>query len=295
MAGWYIRNLTVFRSIIPPGNGQLIWATDYNDLFFYSSETITFTRFWASGLGEILSDRFSALWINVKSLLGVNGSIILVPLIALGIWRARKNFITRLTMGISVTILLVMSFVFPYAGYRGGFFHSNSAIQVILWGLVPVGLQGFIEIGVKYRNWISVRAWKMFGVAVIATVSVLSAVIFLQKVNDPSSNEPGWNEVLSQYQTFDDEIIRVTGDEDSVILVNDPPGYYLATNRMAIVNPSDGVEELLEAAYQFDAKFAIIDKSNTQLLNDLRNDTFPEDHLKIIASLNGAEIYEIYE
>lgn len=293
MSGWYIRNLTVFQSIIPPGNGRLIWATDYDDLFFYSTDVITPSRFWASGVGNILLDRVSALWSNIKSLLGVNGSIVLVPLIAMGIWRTRRHFITRLTVGISASILLIMSFVFPYAGYRGGFFHSNSAIQLIFWGLVPVGLQGFIDLGVKYRKWVPIRSWKMFGAAVIAVVSILSLVIFMQKMNIPVSSEPGWNETLSKYQMLDEEIIRITGDEESVILVNDPPGYYLATNRMAIVNPSDGIKELLKAADQFDAKFVILNEDNDKLLNDLDQETYPEDRIKLISNLNGTEIYEI--
>ncbi len=295
MAGWYIRNLIVFQSIMPPGNGHLIWATDYDDLFFYNAQTISPDRFWASGLGEILFDRVSALWNNVKSLLGVNGSIILVPFIAMGIWRTRKHFITQLTLVISAIVLLVMSLVFPYAGYRGGYFHSNSAIQVIFWGLVPIGLQGFIDLGVKYRKWIPNRSWKMFGAAIIATVTVLSVVIFIQKVNQPISSDSGWNGTLNEYKILDEEIIRRTGDEDSVIMVNDPPGYYLAANRMAIVNPSDGIQELLTAADQFGARFVILTQDNRLLRNDLDQDKNSQDRLKLLFKLGSSEIYEIYD
>ncbi len=294
MSGWYIRNLTVYQSIMPPGSGQLIWATGYDDLFFYSTETIAPDRFWASGVGKILLDRISAMWSNVKSLLGVNGSIVLVPLIVMGIWRTRKHFITRLTLGISAIVLLLMSIVFPYAGYRGGFFHSNSAIQVIFWGLVPVGLKSFIDLGVKHRKWVTNRSWKMFGAAIIATITLLSVVIFIQKVNQPISSDSGWNGALNEYKTLDEEIIRLTGDEDSVIIVNDPPGYYLATNRMAIVNPSDGIQELLVAADQFDARFVILTQDNRLLRNDLDQDENSQDRLRLLSKLGSTEIYEIY-
>ena len=239
MSGWYARNLGVFGSILPPGSSALLWSINYDDIFFYTSDKITPVRFLAQGTKIIINDRLFALGNNLKSLLAVNGSIILAPLIAIGLWKTRRSFITKLVVLMSLIILVVMSFVFPYAGFRGGFLHSNSIIQIVLWGMVPLGLSEVIDFGVKHRNWKKERAWKMFGITLILVTSILSGFILIQKLGGTSENEVAWNETLTQFKVLDDEIVKVTKDEDSVIMVNDPPGYYLATERKAIVNPSD--------------------------------------------------------
>jgi hypothetical protein len=293
MSAWFVRNIMAYHSLTPPGNGKLIWATGYDDIFYFFNELITPQHFFELGVGKIILDRLTALWGNVKGLLAVNGSIVLVPLIAMGIWRTRKNFITRLAVSIILLNLLVMSLIFPYAGYRGGFFHSNSAVQTVLWGLVPIGLSGFIDLGVKYRKWVPNRSWKMFGSAVIASLSILSVVIFLQKMNYASTTKIPWNDSLQEFQKIDQQIVTITSDEDSVILVNDPPGYYLATQRMAAVNPSDGVTALLAAADKYHARYTIIDENNAVLFDEISRDGFQNKRLKLIEKLDDMEIYEI--
>lgn len=295
MSGWYIRNLTLYQALIPPGNGRLIWATGYDDIFYYSVSNITPEKFLNMGAGKILFDRLAALWNNIKGLLAVNGSIVLVPIIGMGIWSTRKNFATRLVVSIILLNLIVMSLLFPYAGYRGGFFHSNSAVQTVLWGLVPVGLNGFIELGVKYRKWTPNRSWKMFGAALIASLSILSVVIFLQKMNFTSTTQTPWNETLEEFESIDHAIVAYANDPDSVVMVNDPPGYYLATHRMAIVNPSDGIEELFAAARKYNTRFAVIDQNNSKLIDDITSSPGLQDRLRLIKKLDDVEIYEILQ
>jgi hypothetical protein len=293
MSGWYIRNLKIFETLLPPGNGRMIWATSYNDLFIYSSNSITPQRFFDLGMAKIVLVRLSSLWSNLKSLLAVNGSIVLVPLIVAGFWVTRKQFITRLTLAITITSLLVMSIVFPYAGYRGGFFHSNSAVQIIYWALVPVGLNVFIDLGVKYRKWVKERAWKMFGVMVIVAITALSVFNFIQKITDDSANGIAWNDTIKSFIKIDEKIMSLTSDEDSVIMVNDPPGYFLATNRRAIVNPSQRIAELLLAADMFNARFTVLDANNEKLNADLLADQQNQRRLKLISNQDGVKIYEI--
>lgn len=295
MSGWYIRNLALYQALIPPGNGRLIWAIGYDDIFYYNVSAITPERMLNMGTGKIIFDRLSALWSNIKGLLAVNGNIVLVPIIGMGIWSTRRHFFTRLAVSIILLNLVVMSLVFPYAGYRGGFFHSNSAVQTVLWGLVPIGLNGFIELGVKYRKWTPNRSWKMFGSALIASLAILSVVIFFQKMNFSVSSQTSWNGTLEQFEQIDRIIRESTNDTESVVMVNDPPGFYLATHRMAIVNPSGGIEELFAAARQYNAKFSVIDQNNSRLLEDLSKNAKFQDRLKLIKKQEDTEIYEILQ
>ena len=54
LSPWYIRNFRVFGSVFPPGNSFSIWVIKYEDLFIYPASTLTFERWWGTGIGEIL-------------------------------------------------------------------------------------------------------------------------------------------------------------------------------------------------------------------------------------------------
>ena len=46
-----------------------------------------------------------------------------------------------------------MTFVFPFAGARGAFFHAGAALQPMWWTLAPFGLESMLAVPEKTRNW----------------------------------------------------------------------------------------------------------------------------------------------
>ena len=140
-----LRNYFLYQSIFPKSNGLMLWLNEYDDVFVYPSLVITFSRWIETGLQTIILDRLIAFINNMQTLLASGGAIILMPLIVIGYWKNRKENIVRISAIMLLVILGVMSVAFPYAGERGGFFHSLSSIQILLWSLVPSGLNEVIQ------------------------------------------------------------------------------------------------------------------------------------------------------
>ena len=81
-----------------------------------------------------------SLGLNLATTLAVQGEIFLLPLIGVAIWHMRKDRRVQLVLLAWLLTLGVMTIVFPFAGARGGFFHSGAALQTVWWVLAPLGL-----------------------------------------------------------------------------------------------------------------------------------------------------------
>lgn len=291
MAPWYIRNYSLFQSIMPPGNSLMLWLTKYNDLFVYPSNGLTISRWISSGFFIILLDRLKALLSNMQTLIASGGLIFLSPIMAIGVWKTRKSFIAKIAWLMLTAILAVMTFVFPYAGERGGFFHSLAAVQVILWSMVPVGLDAIIQWGVKHRKWKTNRSWKMFGTALVVVAGVFSAFLFSEKLHKGTENGIPWNHTQTAFTSIEQNLAKETGDLKGVIMVNDPPGYTLATKRSSVMIPTGGESAVVEVCQRYDIHYLVINDERSEI-RDLMENTGLSAHFDFLFTTAGNSVYE---
>jgi hypothetical protein len=295
MAVWYIRNLVEFHSLMPPGNSLLLWSTKYNDIFKAYTEQLTFERFIAQGLIQILTARLSALWVNVKSILAVNGSLFLGPLIIIGMWTHRDNILTKLTTGLIALNLITMSFLFPYAGFRGGFFHSNTLTQSALWAFAPIGLIVALEFAGRVRKWNFQQSWRIFSSASVVGIFILSTFMVFQRIVPGGATETTWNGRLAGFTQVNQLIIDKTHDKNSAIMVNDPPGYHLASGRSTLVVPTDSMDAVFQMAKKFNVRFLILNQDNITINNDLEHNDYSADKLRKIIDSGENIVYEFIQ
>lgn len=293
MTPWYIRNIELYHALYPSGNGLMLWLTKYNDLFVYPSNSLTFSLWLELGIGNILMDRVKALVANLQTLVASGGSIILAPIMLVGIWKTHKSTLSRLALVMVLGILVVMTIVFPYAGERGGFFHSLSAVQIVLWSVVPLGLDTIIEFGVTRRKWKTERSWKMFGTALVAVVGILSAVIFAEKLTKGTESGIAWNETQAAFKSIEQEIINQTEDKAGVIMVNDPPGFTLATGRPSVMIPYGSEQALIDVSKRYEVRYLVVNGERTDVLVYLNNNESLFEHFKFMFEEAGNSVYEI--
>jgi len=162
ISAWLIRNNLVFGSMLAPGGDSMLWLTSYNQIFSYPPGSITFASWLENGLGEALKVRLWSLNINLQNTLASQASIFLFPLILIGIWKLRKDLRTIFAVITWVGYIILMSIIFPFAGARGGFFHSGSALQPMWWALAPIGLVSLVEWVGKKRAWKIEQASQFF-------------------------------------------------------------------------------------------------------------------------------------
>jgi len=138
---WYARNLGTWGSLLPPGGSRALWITEYEQTMIFPPEMLTASRWLAAGWLSHIQARLEALGSNLQTVLAVQGEIMLLPFIFVGMWRLRRCTAVRLGGVMWLMTAAVMTLVFPFAGVNGGFFHSGAALQPLLWALAPVGVE----------------------------------------------------------------------------------------------------------------------------------------------------------
>ena len=144
MGAWFVRNLIVFRALMPPGTGYVLWMTDYNQTFSFTPEMYTFQSWLASGLQEALKVRISAVWQNLGTAFFAEGMIFLCPLIIAGVWKSRHLLWVQLGVVGWLAMLLAESLLFPFASVRGRFFSCRNGISTDLVCTSPARFGGFV-------------------------------------------------------------------------------------------------------------------------------------------------------
>jgi hypothetical protein len=176
----------------------------------------------------------------------------------LGAYRFRSQPLTRLAIIYLVILLFVMSFVFPFAGSRGGFFHSGVAVMPVLWALVPPGLEVAIHWGAKVRGWDRREAIKVLGTSVIVIVVILTGVLFWSKAIGPDLNQPRWDSGFRTYNKVGDQLHKLS-PSPAVVAVNNPPGFYFATNLECVVIPNGTVDILRDVIERYQVGWVVLD------------------------------------
>lgn len=293
MGPWLARNLMAFGSPLSPGGAKTLWMTGYDELFSYPSDLLTPRRWWAAGLTAALNARAWALGLNLQTAFAVQGVILLTPLIALGLWERRHDPRARVGVLAWVVTFVVMTFVFPFPGARGGFFHSGVAVQPLFWAVAPLGLARVNRWGARRRGWDPTRATRMFGWGLVGLALLLSALIVATRVLGVGSESGNWNESAATYRRLDRALQARGAEAGDRVMVNNPPGYFVVTGREALVIPDGGPETTLAAARQFGARFLLLESNHVRGLNGLYED--PEDRpgLEYLGSVEASRLFRI--
>ncbi len=294
MAPWFIRNCDVFGAPLAPGGLKMIWLTSYDQLFSYPASQITFSSWWRSGLQAIIRVRSRSLGINLSNMVSVQGEVFLVPLIGLGLWHLRKDRRVQLAGFAWLMTLAAMTVVFPFAGARGGFFHSAASVQTVWWALAPVGLDRVIAWGGRKRGWNRAQAGTIFRPAMVALAAVLTAIVIYGRVMGGGGGTV-WGQENDAYRHVETMLVSQGMTDNAVVMVANPPGFYLASGNPAIAVPNGDVKTLLSVARRYGAKYVILEAGATPGgLYPIYDHPVGQVGLQYLGDVGGAHIYAIY-
>ncbi len=273
IAGLFIYNKTQFGSFLSPATSKAIWIATYDDTFAYPAANLTPQYFIENGLSLRFNQIIEAFKQNSSSLLGVQLMIFGLPLFIIGLKRNFHKTLIRIAIMHLSMVFLIMTIIFPLAGARGGFLHSSAGNQIFVWYLMADGLQGFIEWGIKKRNWKLVRSQRMFGYAVVLFAFLLTGIVYYKDVIGKSFPYK-WNAEYAEYKNIEDVISDYALEKTDVVMINNPIGYYYKTGRSSVVIPNSTPDDLLELWKKLDVKFLVIDENLP--------DKFTNSHLELI-------------
>ena len=294
MLPWWIHNYEVTGSIMSASSTKVLWTLSYDELFSHSPEELSFERWWSSGVFDLIKVRIDALIQNIKSLFVVNGLIFLGPFMIIGAILNKKHPLVRLAAGYLSLLIITMSFIFPFAGARGGFFHSSSAVMPVLWTLAPVGLFEAIRFGANKRGWDFEGASRVFGSAAVVIAMLTTAGLYYLRVIGPETTENNWGSSHVIYESVGRWFSEL-GREDHLVAVNNPPGLFIASGMESVVIPDGGVDELREVLVRYRVDWVILDQNNPGLAELIENPNLVTwlIHEETLEPINGSQI-QIY-
>ncbi|HVN54224.1 MAG TPA: hypothetical protein VMT46_07830 [Anaerolineaceae bacterium] len=293
MGPWYWRNLNLYGSFFPPGSRLTLWLTNYDEMFSYPPTGLTVQHWLDSGLGSILKVRLDALLINLQTFFVIQGGIILWPLSFLGFWPLRGD-IRIAAMGlIELAIFIAMTVFFPLAGSRGGFFHSGAAVQAFLWATAPAGLLQCIQLGKRLRGWDLVTAWRVFSMGLLTLCILISVLFTYRRVIGSDLSHPAWNESGRINRELGQALEQQGIDSKEVVMVNNPPGFFLATGRPAVVIPTNGETAVRAAARRYHASILLLDADNATMLESLYGTPGDREGFRYLGTVIDNRLYRL--
>lgn len=298
MGSWYGRNWMEFQSLFPPGNQRALFFRTYNDLFRYPAGELDFGYFLKDGLAPIIHDRLYAISQNLQTLIAVQMQILLLPLFLLGYWKKRSEPIVLAGSIAWVVMFGLMSVVFPFAGWRGGYFHASAAFQPLVWCLASEGLGSFVKWGVQKRDWDATQALRVFSVFILIFLLILTTYIYKVRVIGDDLSQPVWEESQKRQMKICNALQEViTGEElwEGVVMTNNPIGFYLVCQRAAVSVPVGGERAIKMVAQQFAVRFLVLENDHPAELADYFYTPQNTGLLKLIDNQPEWKIYRIHE
>ncbi len=275
MGPWFVRNLIEIGTPLPLGGAQAMWYLSYDDLFNYPP---------GASLGDFtaqafIDSRWTAFVSNLQTFIAVEGLIVLAPLLLLALWNRRREPFLRGVLWYALGLHILMTLIFPFAGYRGGLLHSSVALFPWWMALGVAGLDDLVDwIAVRRRTWNPRSAKWVFSVGLVALALVLSWNIAVP--NRVEESTPGL------YQRVRDVL-----PDDARVVVNDPPEFYYHTGLSALVLPNAPVETLLDLAENYHATHVLIQGTAVPVSFDLDTNN-PPDFLTPV-DVAGGTLYAI--
>lgn len=290
---WLARNLSVFGTLFTPGGSRLLWMSHYNQVFTYPADSLTITSWLATGYQAILQGRLWSLGQNFQTAVAIQGSILLLPLVVLGFIMHRHNPLLWTGLAGWGATWVVMTVIFPYAGARGGFFHSGAAWQPLWWAVASSGLQSLVDWGARRRGWQPNQAWRFLSSGTVLLLILLTSLVSYQRVSNSEQGSSRWDGSQARYRLVEQKLQGLGAQPDEVVLVNNAPGYYAANRRPAISIPYAEIENVLAAAGRFQGRYLVLELDQIPGSPDLYLEPGDRQGLKYLGSISDTSIYLI--
>jgi hypothetical protein len=289
MGWWHIRNLNLFGSALTPGGGRLLWVQNYNETFIYPASELSRESFLQAGWGLAIRNRADALVTNLGTAIGVQGVVFLVPFVVIGLWQLRHDLRSRIAVTGWLILFFVMTLVFPFAGWRGSFFHAGAAFQPYWWVVAPFGLEAVIA-WVRKRGYFTDRNAPVF----FQVIFVLVAVIVTAFLVNARVISNGWAKDDVIYPSVEQMLVENGAGPGEVVVVLNPPGYYVRTGRPAIAIPFGDQATLLRVAKRYHAAYVVIEEnSKFKDIQQLYENPQSNPSFVYLGEVNEAKLYRI--
>lgn len=254
MAPWIIRNLMVFGAPLTPGGSRVPWMTSYGDTFAYPPDRITMQNWLAAGWQSALSARWDAFKLNFANTIAVQGGILLLPFILIGIFRAWSDLRVRLATFVWLGLFFIMTIIIPFAGSRGTFLHAGAALQPLWWCVAPIGLD-FLVTKLRQRGLFTPQAFLFFRSMLVIVMVMLTGYLVYTRVI-----EGDWARFDRSYRMAEQILLQNGAQPQDGVVAANAPGYFVVSGRSAVTVPAENPIILQTLSQRFNARYLVLEK-----------------------------------
>lgn len=289
MGFWHYRNYTLFGALLAPGSGRLLWLENYNQTFIYPPDLLTRASFLQAGWGAALQNRVVAFQANLSNAFAAQGEIFLLPFILWGLWRLRTDARVRIAVVGWLALFAAMTVIFPFAGSRGSFFHAGAAFQPMWWVAAPVGLNAALL-------WLRARGQftDEYAPHIFQGVLILIAALMTLYLVNVRVAAGGWAQDDAIYAKLEQALQESGIRQGDVVIVRNPPGYFIASNRFAVALPFGDEATILSVAEKFNARYLILEADGVfEEIQDLYDQPNGSSAFMYLGEVDDARLYRI--
>jgi hypothetical protein len=127
----------------------------------------------------------------------------------------------------------------------------------------------------------------------VGVVILLSGFLFIQRVIGSQPGEVAWSASDRHYRAVEKTLISFGAQPGEPVLVNNPPGYWLASGRPSLVIPDGDEQMLLAVARQFAVRYVVLEVTNPKALGNLYHERVNPDELKYLTSVGSTRLYQV--
>lgn len=290
MLPWFVRNYVTWGSLLSPGGSRALLLRNYPDTFAYPASRLSLGYLLSGGGGELLAVRLRALLANLDGTGNLQVSLFLLPFALTGLWALRRQTIVQVGLIVWAALLVVMSFLFPFAGPRGSFTHSSAALYSLWWSAAVAGVGAALTWSER-RGWAALFQRKnlvLFGLVALNTLFSLYLVYSRIVPLD-------WDRFERLYTQVEAKVAADGPSQDTPIIVVDPPAYFTANRRPALVLPDENRSAVLVLADKFNAGYLVLEASylRTDSLQQLYDYPQSDPAFEYLGQVEDAKIYRV--
>ncbi len=255
MAPWIVRNLSVFGAPLTPGGSRVLWMTSYDDTFAYPPDRVNIQNWLDAGWQSAFDGRWEAFKLNFANTFAVQGGILLLPFILIGLWRSRADLRIRLAILVWLGLFGIMTLVFPFAGSRGSFLHAGAALQPLWWAVAPLGVD-FLVTKLRQRGLLTPQAFNFFRAMLVMVMVILTIFLVYTRVI-----EADWAGFDRSYRQAEQILLQHGASPQDAVVVANAPGYFAVSGRSAVTIPAEDPAILRVLLQRFNARYLVLEKT----------------------------------
>ena len=244
MLPWWVRNILAFGSPLGAGGTQVMWLTNYNDIFAWPATRLGPAALMDQSLAQLLQVRISTLGTLAGNFALAQAGPVALFFAVHGFFRVAERKIAGWFLAGWLLLAVVLSALFPYAAGHGSFYHASAAFFPLVSVLAAAGTD--LRLG-----GLGQRVWGILLLIIAICTIYLGAVQAIFVSN--------WNRDLENYTWAADKLARLGAAPGELVMASNPAAMANIGGFQAIIPANESEEVLVELANAFGVRYMVLD------------------------------------